>query len=39
MQPPTGVNRRFQSLADAGIKDFTPASQYFDPGLYLETTA
>ena len=24
-------------MADAGIKDFTPASQYFDPSLYLKT--
>ena len=26
-------------MANAGIKDFTPASKYFDPGLYLETIA
>jgi sulfonate transport system substrate-binding protein len=26
-------------MANAGIKDFTPASQYFDPALYLKTIA
>ena len=24
-------------MANAGIKDFTPASKYFDPSLYLKT--
>jgi NitT/TauT family transport system substrate-binding protein len=24
-------------MANAGVKDFTPASQYFDPSLYLKT--
>jgi NitT/TauT family transport system substrate-binding protein len=26
-------------MANAGVKDFTPASQYFDPSLYLKTIA
>ncbi len=26
-------------MANAGIKDFTPASKYFDPSLYLKTIA
>ena len=26
-------------MANAGIKDFTPASKYFDPSLYLKTVA
>jgi NitT/TauT family transport system substrate-binding protein len=26
-------------MANAGVKDFTPASQYFDPSLYLTTIA
>jgi sulfonate transport system substrate-binding protein len=26
-------------MANAGIKDFTPASKYFDPSLYLNTIA
>jgi NitT/TauT family transport system substrate-binding protein len=26
-------------MANAGIKDFTPASKYFDPSLYLEALA
>lgn len=26
-------------MANAGVKDFTPASKYFDPGLYLKTIA
>jgi NitT/TauT family transport system substrate-binding protein len=26
-------------MANAGIKDFTPASKYFDSSLYLETVA
>src|SRR6476661_1728970 len=26
-------------MASAGIKDFTPASKYFDPSLYLKTIA
>jgi NitT/TauT family transport system substrate-binding protein len=26
-------------MANAGIKDFTPASEYFDPSLYLKTMA
>jgi NitT/TauT family transport system substrate-binding protein len=26
-------------MANAGIRDFTPASQYFDPSLYLKTIA
>jgi NitT/TauT family transport system substrate-binding protein len=26
-------------MANAGIKDFTPASKYFDPNLYLKTIA
>jgi NitT/TauT family transport system substrate-binding protein len=26
-------------MANAGIKDFTPASKYFDPSLYLNTVA
>ena len=26
-------------MANAGIKDFTPASKYFDPSLYLKTMA
>ncbi len=26
-------------MANAGIKDFTPASKYFDPGLFLKTIA
>ncbi len=26
-------------MANAGVKDFTPASKYFDPSLYLETLA
>jgi NitT/TauT family transport system substrate-binding protein len=26
-------------MANAGIKDFTPASRYFDPSLYLKTIA
>jgi NitT/TauT family transport system substrate-binding protein len=26
-------------MANAGVKDFTPASKYFDPSLYLKTIA
>jgi NitT/TauT family transport system substrate-binding protein len=26
-------------MANAGVKDFTPASKYFDPSLYLQTIA
>jgi NitT/TauT family transport system substrate-binding protein len=26
-------------MANAGVTDFTPASKYFDPGLYLKTIA
>jgi NitT/TauT family transport system substrate-binding protein len=26
-------------MANAGVKDFTPASSYFDPSLYLKTVA
>jgi len=26
-------------MANAGIKDFTPANKYFDPSLYLEAMA
>src|SRR3954471_6972172 len=26
-------------MANAGIEDFTPASKYFDPSLYLKTIA
>jgi NitT/TauT family transport system substrate-binding protein len=24
-------------MANAGVKEFTPASKYFDPSLYLQT--
>ncbi len=37
-QSPTGCSRSTDFfMANAGIKDFTPASKYFDPSLYLKT--
>ena len=37
---PTGSSsRRISSWQMPGIKDFTPASKYFDPSLYLKTIA
>jgi len=41
--PLADINESFKAqkmfTSNAGIKDFTPASKYFDPSLYLKTIA
>ena len=37
---PNGCSRSTDFfMANAGVKDFTPANKYFDPSLYLKTIA